>query len=55
MEKYGVVQDDKKTGEKTASGTELCPKCGSEIKGGKSVQKHCPNCGTEPWEKKDGR
>jgi hypothetical protein len=51
MEKRGVVLDDEKT--KQASTENHCPKCGAEL--GKSVNFEgpwCPNCGTEPFEKR---
>lgn len=47
MEKLGVVLDDDKT--KTASTSTSCPQCGGTIENG---ARWCPNCGTEPWEKR---
>jgi uncharacterized Zn finger protein (UPF0148 family) len=49
MDKYGV---DEQGAENEKVAAEGCPKCGAK------VQKHgnvlaCPNCGTEPFEKKD--
>lgn len=65
MEKYGVEYDNEKV--KTGSEGTRCPKCGAELhvyfpkhrEVGKSTEQSsdpgqpwCPNCGTEPWEKK---
>lgn len=49
MDKLGVDESGVENEKVAAEG---CPKCGSK------VQKHgnvlaCPNCGTEPFEKKD--
>lgn len=59
MEKYAVVIDDEKT--KTASTDNTCPKCGTRV-GVQTLKQtftrtgpfipHCPNCGTEPFEKR---
>ena len=51
MDKLGVDQEQKSMREKTAA--EGCPRCGSQ-----NVQTHgkllvCPNCGSEPFEKRD--
>jgi hypothetical protein len=45
MEKYGVVLNDDKN-EKTASNG--CPNCGTSL----DENKHCPDHGTEPFEKR---
>ena len=54
MEKYGVETDETKT--KTAGTLSgKCPKCGHDLSQddfGVYVQ-HCPNCGTEPFEKRE--
>jgi uncharacterized OB-fold protein len=47
MEKLGVVLDTEK--EKTAGVTKSCPKCGTDLGSNKTW---CPNCGTEPFEKR---
>jgi len=49
IEKYGVTTDQGGDLNKTASGAELCPKCGTVIEKHGSVRK-CPKCGTRPFE-----
>lgn len=54
MEKYSVKQSPAKVSSSKAR-TE-CPKCGYNLAGlNTSYVKHCPRCGTEPWESKDGQ
>ncbi len=53
MEKYAVVIDDEKT--KTASTENKCPKCGKDLSDQirkSNIAWYCPNCGTEPFEKR---
>jgi ribosomal protein S27AE len=50
MDKYGVQFDDEKT--KTAATTSRCPKCGRGLSKMELLEQHCPNCGTQPFEKK---
>ena len=50
MDKYAVVLDE--SHEKAAmDGARPCPQCASRRVNYRSVTPHCPNCGTEPWEK----
>lgn len=52
MDKLGVQTDKEKV--KTASeGTKSCPRCGMTLIPNTNVPQ-CPQCGTEPFEKKDG-
>lgn len=54
MEKLGVVIDEEKT--KTASKDERCPKCGSLLYPRKTGDiPQCPNCGTEPFERRPSK
>jgi len=58
MEKYNVVLDDEKT--KTGATTKHCPQCGKDLSSQLEPNRelevlplwYCPNCGTEPFEKK---
>jgi predicted RNA-binding Zn-ribbon protein involved in translation (DUF1610 family) len=57
MDKYAVVIDDEKV--KTSSIERRCPKCGKDLSdqpnghGGDFIPPfYCPNCGTEPFEKR---
>jgi hypothetical protein len=47
MEKLGVVLDDEKTKTAEKTGQIKCPRCGAD-----APDCHCPNCGTEPFEKR---
>lgn len=50
MDKYAVVTDDEMM--KTAmQGTRPCPSCGSRSVNYRGLTPHCPNCGTQPWER----
>lgn len=49
IEKYGVVTDKGGNLDKTASGVDSCPQCGTGIEKHGSVLK-CPKCGTKPFE-----
>lgn len=50
MDKYAVVTDDEMM--KTAMrGTSPCPSCGSRSVNYRGLTPHCPNCGTQPWER----
>ena len=52
MDKYGVQQDSEFA--KTANSTnDSCPECGEKIQMKGSVC-WCPNCGTKPFERKNG-
>lgn len=53
MEKYGVDEGkwDVEAMEKAAA--KGCPQCGAKVQMFGQIVK-CPNCGTEPFEKKDG-
>ena len=53
MEKYAVVIDEEKT--KTSSKDRTCPQCGKKLPevGGAMSRDWCPECGTEPFEKKN--
>ena len=54
MDKYGVVLDDEKA--KTSSAEKRCPKCGAVLdtyEEEAAAIPQCPNCGTEPFEKRD--
>jgi len=51
MEKYSVVTDDELTKE-GQEGAAKCPSCGSDQVDYTGNVPVCPNCGTEPWERK---
>lgn len=54
MEKYAVVQEEQqKPGEKVASRVTHCPRCKEELVENNQFLLWCPNCGTEPFEKKN--
>jgi uncharacterized Zn finger protein (UPF0148 family) len=56
MDKYSVVLDDEKT--KTAGKSHKCPQCGTDLPskdGDVTPPQYCPNCGTEPFEKRPER
>ena len=50
MDKYAVVTEDEQV--KTGSTEKNCPKCGKDISDPHLPARYCPNCGTEPWEKR---
>lgn len=53
MDKYGVVLDDENEKIANLKGRP-CPQCGSNKVNYNGLTPHCPQCGTEPWEKRDG-
>jgi hypothetical protein len=54
FEKYAVVVDFEH--QKTAGATaKECPKCASTRVNWTGVVPHCPNCGTQPWERTSKR
>lgn len=54
MDKYAVQTDQDKIKMATAGADQdLCPKCERALDTTSNVPR-CPNCGTEPFEKKDG-
>lgn len=50
MEKYGYQPKNDKS--KQASEGSGCPRCGAELKGEPPV---CPNCGSKPFERENGK
>lgn len=59
MEKRAVVLDDSVAVNdnlmvKVGTHKEKCPKCGAVLDSDPGDPPHCPNCGTEPFEKKVG-
>ena len=54
MEKLGVVIDDEKVKTAELTGARRCPKCGTTLDPHISMNNSpcCPNCGTEPFEKR---
>jgi ribosomal protein L37AE/L43A len=57
MEKLGVVIDDEKTKEASENGNSplCCPKCNKRIHSTDGGLPNCLNCGTEPFEKRQGK
>jgi len=53
IEKYGVVTEKQKPGEKHAADETGCPLCGEELEKTANVPK-CPKHGTAPFEKPEG-
>jgi len=51
MEKYGVEFDDELVKQAEKLGEYRCPKCGVKL-GNSQPPTYCPNCGTEPFEKR---
>jgi len=51
MEKYGYVPNDELE-KKSGVDNNKCPKCGAELSS--TSPPVCPNCGSQPLEKKDG-
>ena len=50
MDKFSVVLDEDKV--KTGSTKSSCPSCGMALDVKPGEIPICPNCGTEPWEKR---
>lgn len=50
MEKYAVILDEEVTKIANKDG-QPCPSCGSRRVDFTGSTPHCPNCGTQPWEK----
>jgi hypothetical protein len=49
MDKYGVVTKEPLTKEGSKNTRQQCPHCGALLT---DSARHCPECGTKPWEPK---
>lgn len=52
MEKLGVAYEEEAVKTAGAKKSRHCPKCGEECIENNQFLMWCPNCGTEPFEKK---